>query len=155
MAVGVLDPAPVSQPRRRWLASRRRQLVAAVVVAVAVGFVAFQGLTNATEYFKTADQAVAQRASLGARAFRIEGTVAPGVTHTVAGTEFDIVAAGVSVHVVDSAQPSQLFKPGIPVVLDGHWQGSYYAADQVMVKHSANYVEAHPDRLGSQLPASR
>jgi hypothetical protein len=37
-------------------------------------------------------------------------------------------------------------------VLEGHWQGQTYAADQIMVKHSASYTEAHPDRLKSQLP---
>ena len=144
--------APVPSSRRRVLASRRRQLVAAVVVLSALGFVAFQGLSNATEYFLTADQAVAQRASLGVKPFRIEGTVTPGVTHTPLGTEFDIYAGGATVHVVDPAQPPALFKVGIPVVLDGHWQGASFAANQIMVKHSAYYVEAHPGRLKPQLP---
>ena len=53
---------------------------------------------------------------------------------------------------VDTGQPPQLFKPGIPVVLEGHWQGAVYASDQIMVKHTASYTEAHPDRLKSQLP---
>ena len=57
--------------------------------------------------------------------------------------------------VVNSSQPPQLFKPGVPVVLEGHWQGPVYASDQIMVKHTASYVEAHPDRLKSQLPATR
>lgn len=124
-----------------------------MVIIVALGFLAVQGLSNATQYFKTANQAVADKASLGTREFRIEGTVAPGIRHAAAGTEFDIVANNVSVPVVDSGQPPQLFRVGIPVVLEGHWQGSYYAAYQIMVKHTSNYVEAHPGRLKSQLPA--
>jgi cytochrome c-type biogenesis protein CcmE len=136
------------------LASRRRQVVAGAVILSALGFLAFQGLANATQYFKTADQAVADKASLGTSQFRIEGTVEPGIVHDTAGTEFDIVANNVSVHIVDSAQPPQLFKAGIPVVLEGHWQGSNYAAYQIMVKHSSDYVEAHPDRLKSQLPSA-
>jgi cytochrome c-type biogenesis protein CcmE len=151
VAVGDLS---LPRPRRRLLASRRRQVVAVAVVGAAFGFLAYQGLSNATEYFYTADQAVAKQASLGTQPFRIEGTVEPGVTHTGAGTTFDIVANDVSVHVVDSAQPPELFKVGIPVVLEGHWQGAYYAADQIMVKHTASYVEAHPSRLKSQLPSS-
>ena len=150
MAVGALSPP---RTRRRVLASRRRQVVAAVVVFSAFGFLAYQGLSNATEYFYTADQAVAKQATLGTQPFRIEGTVEPGLSHTTAGTTFDIVANDVSVHVVDSAQPPELFKVGIPVVLEGHWQGSTYAADQIMVKHTSSYVEAHPERLKSQLPA--
>ena len=147
-------PAAPGRRNRRWLASRRRQVVAAAVIVAALGFLAVQGLSNATEYFKTADQAVADRASLGTAQFRIEGTVAPGVVHDASGTEFDIVANAVKVHVVDPQQPPQLFKVGIPVVLEGHWQGNVYAADQIMVKHTASYVEAHPDRLKSQLPVA-
>ena len=146
-----VPPAPRLR-RRAYLTSWRRRLVAALVVAGALGFLLFEGLNNATVYFKTADQAVADRASLGARQFRIEGTVEPGVRQQGGSTLFSIVANGVSVPVVDSAQPPQLFKAGIPVVLEGHWQGNVYAADQIMVKHSASYTEAHPSRLKSQLP---
>jgi cytochrome c-type biogenesis protein CcmE len=146
-----VSPAPAMASRRRP-ASRRRQLIAAVVILAALAFLAFQGLSNATEYFLTADQAVAQRASLGTKQFRVEGTVAPGVAHGTTGTTFDIYANGVTVHVVDSEQPPELFKPTIPVVLVGHWQGSVFSASQIMVKHTANYVEAHPDRLKPQLP---
>ncbi|HET9690294.1 MAG TPA: cytochrome c maturation protein CcmE [Acidimicrobiales bacterium] len=144
---------PGVRPRRRLLASRRRQVVAALVVLGAFGFLAYQGLASASEYFYTADQAVARKAALGASPFRVEGTVEPGITHTADGTAFSIVANAVRVRVVDPDQPPQLFKVGIPVVLEGHWQGDVYAADQIMVKHTANYAEAHPDRLKSQLPA--
>ena len=148
-----VGPAPALR-RRTYLTSRPRRIFAGAVVAGALGFLLYQGLSNATVYFKTADRAVADRASLGSRQFRIEGTVEPGVHQAGDETLFAIVANGVSVDVVDSKQPPQLFRVGIPVVLEGHWQGQSYAADQVMVKHSASYVEAHPDRLKSQLPPS-
>jgi hypothetical protein len=69
-----VPPAP---PRRRsaLLGSRRRQVVAGVVIAGALAFLLLEGLNNATIYFKTADQAVADRAALGSKPFRIEGTV--------------------------------------------------------------------------------
>lgn len=154
MAVSAAAAPSVRRPAsRRLLASRRRQVVAGAVILASLGFVAAQGLSNATEYFLTADQAVAQRATLGTRPFRVEGTVVPGVAHTGAGTTFDIYAGGATVHVVDPDQPPALFKPGIPVVLVGHWQGATFAASQIMVKHSADYVESHPGRLRSQLPA--
>ncbi len=146
-------PAP-SLRRRTYLTSWKRRVAAGVVVAGALGFLLFEGLDNATVYFKTADQAVADRSSLGSRQFRIEGTVEPGVQQADGKTLFSITANGVSVNIVDSKQPPQLFKTGIPVVLEGHWQGDTYAADQIMVKHSASYTEAHPDRLKSQLPSS-
>jgi cytochrome c-type biogenesis protein CcmE len=141
-------------PRRRArLGSRRRQIGAGLVIAGALAFLLVEGLNNATVYFKTADQAVADRVALGSRQFRIEGTVEPNVRQVGTTTAFSIIANGVTVPVVDTGQPPQLFKPGIPVVLEGHWQGQMYASDQIMVKHSASYVEAHPDRLKSQLPS--
>jgi cytochrome c-type biogenesis protein CcmE len=149
-----VPPAPRVVHRRRFLGSRRRQTVAFVVIAGAIAFLVFQGLSNATEYFLTADQAVAQRSHLGTRQFRIEGTVQPDVRQVGHLTDFSIYANGVSVPVTDSADPSQLFKPGIPVVLEGHWSGTVFSSDLIMVKHSASYTEAHPDRLKSQLPTS-
>src|SRR5262249_62089412 len=121
--------------------------------AGALAFLLVEGLNNATIYFKTADQAVAERAALGTKQFRIEGTVEPDVRQVGGVTRFSIVANGVQVQVVNSRQPPQLFKPGIPVVLEGHWQGPVYVSDQIMVKHTASYVEANPGRLQSQLPA--
>ncbi len=145
--------APVRPPARRAVfGTWRRKLVAGVVIAGAVGFLLAEGLSNATVYFKTADQAVADRASLGTRPFRIEGTVLDDVRHAGSTTWFSIYANGVTVRVVDTDQPPQLFKPGIPVVLEGHWQGSVYESDLIMVKHTANYVEAHPNRLTPQAP---
>jgi len=140
--------------RRRLLGSRRRQVVAGVVIAGAVGFLLLEGLNNATEYFRTADQAVADRASLGTRQFRIEGTVGSDVRETGGVTTFSITANDVTVPVIDSREPPQLFKPGIPVVLEGHWSGTVFQSSLVMVKHTASYVASHPDRLKSQLPAT-
>ncbi|MHB1535975.1 MAG: cytochrome c maturation protein CcmE [Acidimicrobiales bacterium] len=147
-APGSLRPPP----RHPWLGSRRRQGVAAVILAGALSFLVVQGLTNATVYFKTASQAVADRAQLGNRPFRIEGTVEHDVRQSGGTVRFDIFANNVTVAVVDTGQPPQLFQPGVPVVLEGHWQGAVYAADQIMVKHTAQYSEAHPNRLKPQLP---
>jgi cytochrome c-type biogenesis protein CcmE len=155
-ARALLEAAAVPRPRsRQWLGSRRRQAFAAVIVIGAIGFLAFQGLTNASEYFLTTKQAVSQRATLGGRPFRIEGTVEADVHQAGATTRFDIFASGVTVAVVSTGSPPELFRPGIPVVLEGHWQGAYYASDLIMVKHSASYTEAHPGRLKSQLPTTK
>jgi cytochrome c-type biogenesis protein CcmE len=149
-----VPPARPAVHRRAFLGSRRRQVAAALIIAGAIAFLLVQGLSNATEYFKTADQAVADKAQLGSRQFRIEGTVENNVRRAGKLTDFSIYANGVRVDVQDSNDPPQLFKPGIPVVLEGHWAGAYFASDLIMVKHTANYVEAHPDRLKSQLPAT-
>jgi cytochrome c-type biogenesis protein CcmE len=144
-------------PRRRsrqLLGSRRRQAFAGVVVLAAIGYIAYQGLTSAAQYFLTTKQAVEQRATLGDSSFRIEGTVEHDVRQVGSVIDFTIYADGVAVDVVSTGSPPQLFKPGIPVVLIGHWQGDHFASTQIMVKHTANYTEEHPDRLKSQLPSS-
>jgi cytochrome c-type biogenesis protein CcmE len=43
--------------------------------------------------------------------------------------------------------PPELFKPGIPVVLEGRFQGATFASDRIMVKHSEDYVAKHPSRV--------
>jgi cytochrome c-type biogenesis protein CcmE len=128
--------------RRPLLGSRRRQIGAAAVIAAAVAFLIVEGLGNATEYYKTVPQAVADRAKLGTTQFRIMGTVGSDVRQVGHQTEFTISYSQVSTQVVDSREPPQLFKPGIPVVLEGHWSGPVFQSDLIMVKHTAIYNPA-------------
>ena len=145
-----VPPAPPAHPRGRVsIASRRRLVIAIVVLLGAIGYLLYQGLGNAAEYFRTADQAVASKGSLGTRRFRIEGTVDPGLRTVGTQAHFEISANGVTVPVVHTGLQPQLFKPGVPVVLDGHWApgGAYFASDTIEVKHDESYKAAHPDRL--------
>ena len=130
----------VTKNRRLWLAG-------AVVVA-ALGFLVVQGLGNATLYFRTADEAVAQRDSLGTRRFRIEGDVVAGsVRQSGELVAFTIASKGVTVPVLHEGDPPEMFKPGIPVVLEGHFDGDHFASDRILVKHSETYVADHPERV--------
>ena len=128
--------------RRPLLGNRRRQVVAAAVVAGAVSFLLVEGLGNATEYYKTVPQAVAARATIGTSQFRIMGTVDDNVRQVGSTTQFSISYAGVTAPVVDSREPPQLFKAGVPVVLEGHWSGAVFQSDLIMVKHTAIYNPA-------------
>jgi cytochrome c-type biogenesis protein CcmE len=152
-------PAPVpAAPRvrpRASLASKRRVYVATAVIVGAMGWLLWQGLGNATVFFKTADEAVAQRASLGTRRFRIEGTVVAGTVHrTGTDVSFTIANNGVSVPIVSAHSPPELFQDGIPVVLEGHFaaSGPVYLSDLIIVKHTASYRAAHPDRVKDYPP---
>jgi cytochrome c-type biogenesis protein CcmE len=135
------------KPRAR-LASRRRQIIAFAILAAALMVLVFRGLGNATLYFKTADEAVAQRAKLGSQRFRIEGTVQPGVRQVGQDVDFVIANNGVEVNVIHKSGPPQLFKPGIPVVLQGHFEpDGHFASELIMVKHTEDYVAKHPERV--------
>jgi len=138
-APAAVPPAPAVR-RRPLLGSRRRQIGAGIVIAGAVAFLLAQGLGNATEYYKTVPAAVADRAHLGTSQFRIMGTVDDDVRQVGSQTDFSITYERVTAQVVDSQQPPQLFKPGIPVVLEGHWSGTVFVSDLIMVKHSSNYT---------------
>ncbi|HET6965124.1 MAG TPA: cytochrome c maturation protein CcmE [Acidimicrobiales bacterium] len=148
-----LPPAPPVRRRRVLLGSRRRQAVAAVVIAGAVAFLVVQGLGNATQYYKTVPQAVTDRASLGQSQFRIMGTVDNDVRQVSGQTAFSISYAGVTAPVVDKKEPPQLFKPGVPVVLEGHWAGNVFQSDLIMVKHTAVYNPAERQVM-STMPGS-
>lgn len=137
-----------SRPRRgrgRW-----RGVVLSVVVVAALGFVVARGLGNATLYFRNADEAVAQRQNLGEDRFRLQGSVLDGtVVRRDGGARFTVSYGGVDVVVDHQGEIPRLFEPGIPVVLEGHWQGDVFVSDRMLVKHSEVYVEQNPARVGA------
>ncbi|HUP85325.1 MAG TPA: cytochrome c maturation protein CcmE [Acidimicrobiales bacterium] len=140
-------PAPRVRPAAP-AATKWRVAAVLVVIAAAIGFLVFKGLGDATVYFRTADEAVAEKSELGDHRFRVEGAVVTDSVHeTDGGVRFDIISAGVVVPVLHRGDPPELFKPGIPVVLEGHWDGDVYASDRIMVKHTSEYREKNPDRV--------
>ena len=141
------DPTPVSG------LGRRRAWIAFGLIAVALGFLVFRGLGDAAVYFLTADEAVAQRESLGDRRFRVEGQVVAGsVRRTAVGVNFRIREGGAEVEVSHAGDPPELFQPGIPVVLEGHWQGERFASDRILVRHTEEYRAENPDRVEDYQP---
>jgi cytochrome c-type biogenesis protein CcmE len=141
----------------RAVPGRRRLWVAGAVIAAALGFLLFQGLGEATVYFKTADEAVAQKEDLGDRRFRLEGAVVPGTVQAVPGrVAFDVRGTGGgTVGVVHQGDPPELFQPDIPVVLEGRWDGDRYASDRIMVKHTSEYRAENPERVDSYVGKDR
>ena len=133
--------------------TRGRLWIAGVVVLAALGFLVFQGLGNATLYFRTADEAVAQREQLGDRRFRIEGDVVDGTVQQVGNdVSFVLTSKNVEVPVRHKGDPPELFRPGIPVVLEGRFQGDYFSSDRIMVRHSETYVAENPERVANTVP---
>lgn len=124
---------------------------AAILLSVAVvvaGVLLWQGLKNATVYFKTVDEAVAQRAQLGTRRFRLEGLVQPGSVHeSKNGVDFVVTENDADVRVHHVGDPPELFKPNIPVVLEGHFAGSVFESDRILVKHTEDYRKQHKSRV--------
>lgn len=144
MTATAVPPAP---PRRN-LGSRRRLVIASAIVLAALGFLLWRGLGESTVYFRTADEAVADRDRLGDRRFRIEGVVVDGSVRPADGAvRFRIASNRVEVPVTHRGDPPELFQPNIPVVLEGRWRGDTYESDRIMVRHSSSYKSENPDRV--------
>ena len=146
------SPVPRGRGRReRARAERRRLAVVGLILVGAIGFLLYKALTSAIVYFKTADEALAARASLGNSTFQLEGTVVPcTLRHTGPGTlDFTVSSGPACVRVESTGTPPQLFKANDAVVLVGHFVGSTntFSSGQILVKHSNSYVAAHPDRV--------
>lgn len=145
------DLAPVAAPpsRRR---TRLRTWLVLVVLAGGVLALLSQGLLHSLNYFETVDQAMASRAKLGTSVFRLEGVVEPGtIARTADGADFWMTGGkGERVFVRAVGSPPQLFQSDIPVVVEGHFTSATsdtFAADQILVKHSASYIAEHPGRV--------
>ena len=129
-------PGRPGSRRRRWV-----PLVVLGAVLVVLGVVVFKGLSDATLYFRNADEAVAQREGLGTGRFRLQGTVRGEPAEVDGVVRFVVAFNGASVDVRHVGSPPELFRPGIPVVLEGHWDesGEVFDSDRIMIKHDATY----------------
>lgn len=155
-------PAPSRDRTRRWVTSG-----VAVVVFCAVGALLVKGLSDATLFFRNADEAVAERDSLGDRRFSLQGLVVEDSVDAQGDLVlFTIEFNEVRVDVAHEGAPPQLFQEGIPVVLEGHFvdapspagvsfvdtggtaeQGYHFASDRILVKHDENYEADNAERL--------
>ncbi|MGH8989145.1 MAG: cytochrome c maturation protein CcmE [Acidimicrobiales bacterium] len=146
------EPVPAQGQRRRPLSRRRlRLLVVFVLLVGAIVYLLVEGLGSSLDYFDTVTQALAHKAQIGTTELRLEGVVVPGTVHrTTAGAEFEVSGGGQRIVVHNSGSPPGLFQPDIPVVVVGHFLSSgsdLFVSDQIMVKHSATYIAAHPARV--------
>ena len=147
-----VEPTPPRPPR-----GRRGLVIGLVIVALlgVTGFLLIKVVGDASLYYYNADEAVAKKASLGDRRFRIQGTYIGRSTDQPDGTiAFSIAFDGTEVAVDHSGSEPALFKPGIPVVLEGKWSddGSTFLSDRIEVKHGEEYREKNPERVPADAP---
>jgi cytochrome c-type biogenesis protein CcmE len=138
---------PVARPP-----TQRSRLRLGIVIALVCGAIAFllvQGLGNATTYFRNADEALADRDDLGTSRFRLQGTVVDVARSEGGATVFDVEYHCAKVAVRHDGDPPELFRKGVPVVLEGHFsEGSdVFESDRIMVRHTEEYRTEERDRL--------
>jgi cytochrome c-type biogenesis protein CcmE len=150
-----LAPA-VGRRGRGGPGTRARLLTAGAVLLAAFVFLAIKGLGGSFNYFETVDQALSHKAMLGSQTFRLEGLVVPGsVRRSRTGVDFMASGTGHQVAVVNTGNPPQLFQPDIPVVVVGHFVGATFFSNQIIVDHSAQYIEQYPTRVRAPNGTSR
>ena len=149
-----VPPRPVLRsgpPRQRR--SKKRLYLAGAVVVIAIGFLIYKGVTSAFVYFKTADQAIADRASSATRPSTSKGPSSRARSTGVPGRRLvrDLLPNKTTVTVDNTAVPPDLFQAGVPVVLVGHFIGlsETFASEQILVKHSNQYKAQYPSRVRS------
>jgi cytochrome c-type biogenesis protein CcmE len=136
---------PVVTERKRL---RLRFVLAGLILVGAFAFLLVKGLGTALNYYLTVNQATQQRSTLGGRTFNLEGLVVPGsIQNTAHGVDFTLSAGGETLRVVNTTSPPQLFQNNIPVIAVGHFAGATFASNQILVKHTANYIAANPGRV--------
>lgn len=150
MNSSISAPTPsASRVRKR----SRRPILVGVIVLAALGFLVGKGLDDATLYFRTADEAIAQRQALEGKRFRIEGNVVPGsIRASGEVVNFSIISKQTTVDVRNTGQPLGVFQDDIPVVLEGKFVtgSNTFDSDRIMVKHSEEYEAKHPERVDAK-----
>jgi cytochrome c-type biogenesis protein CcmE len=134
--------------------TRRRLRIVGSVIALGVAFLLYKTISSSVTYFKTVDQALASRATLGDSTFQIEGIVKPHSISRPNSTTVNFVIEGTrhdDISVTNFGEPPELFQASVPVVLLGHFvgPGNVFNSDQILVKHSNSYIAAHPKRVQS------
>jgi cytochrome c-type biogenesis protein CcmE len=127
-------------------ARRGRLVLGVAVVAGALGWVAFRGLSGNLVYYLTPSEILHKGTSEVGQRVRMGGLVEPGSVRQD-GTVVRFVVTDGTTHmtVVDTAGVPSLFAPGKGVVVEGAYgaDGAFHA-DTVLVKHSDNYRPPAP-----------
>jgi cytochrome c-type biogenesis protein CcmE len=122
--------------------------IAVVAVVAAIGLVLWNGLSQATVFFYNVDQAVAKKQEIGDKRFRMQGNVVKGsVQQHHGGLDFRMKYGGKTVQVAYSGEPSELFGPAIPVVMEGHFVGDRFVSDSMLIRHDNDYDQKNKVRV--------
>ena len=150
MAVTESELSPVAPPPTASR-SRRRSILVLAVLALAIVALLSQGLLHNLNYFKTVDEVLASRESIGASVIRLEGVVAPhSIRRSNVGADFIVTGSKGSIPVDAVGTPPQLFQANIPVVVVGHFasaSSTTFLGTSIMVKHTASYIAQYPNRV--------
>lgn len=143
-------------PSARGVGARRVVVLAALALAIAIGFLAAQSLAGTAVYYLTPTEATQRQLAPGQIA-RLGGQVAAGsysYDPVTLALRF-VITDGVSrVQVVGSGAPPGLFREGAGAVVEGAFaQDGTFRATQVIAKHDEVYQAPPPGATPSHRTA--
>jgi cytochrome c-type biogenesis protein CcmE len=119
---------------------RLRWVVCGLVCLGAVAWLLGAGLAGNVQYFRTASEALVERAHDGDHTLRIAGAVVPGSEQeTPTGVDFAVTDGHATVVVHHVGVAPELFQAGAPVVCEGHWVSQVFLSDRILIKHGSDY----------------
>jgi cytochrome c-type biogenesis protein CcmE len=124
---------------------RAKFIVGGIVIAGALGYMIYAGVTQSAVYFVT--PAELRAAAVPGKAYRLGGMVMPGSLKWEARAldlSFTLSDGAATVPVRHKGTPPDLFGEGRGAVVEGSWtdQG-YFKATLIMAKHSEEYKAPH------------
>ena len=124
---------------------RRKFVIGGVVIAAALGYMIYAGVTQSAVYFVT--PAELQAAPVPGKAYRLGGMVLPGSLKWEPRSldlSFTLSDGTATVPVRHKGTPPDLFGEGRGAVLEGSWTAEgYFKATLIMAKHSEEYKAPH------------
>ena len=131
-------------------------LVSIVLVAGALGYLAFGNFGENIVYFVTPSEVKAFTPEAYARKVRVGGMVVKGSLKTQAepvGLTFELTDGANTIPVAFQGIPPDLFKEGQGAVVEGRWKnGQMFHSTMIMAKHSEDYMPMELKRAGVELP---
>lgn len=124
---------------------RRKLLLGGAVIALALAYMIYAGVTQSMVYFVTPSELSA--APVTGKAYRLGGMVAPGSVVWEPRTldlAFAVTDGKATVRVRHKGTPPDLFGEGRGAVVEGSWTSEgYFRATLIMAKHSEEYQAPH------------
>jgi len=120
-------------------------LIGGAVIALALGYMIWAGVTQSVVYFVTPSEL--QAAPVTGKAYRLGGLVARGSLSwnpTTLDLTFTISDGKSTVPVRHRGTPPDLFGEGRGAVVEGQWVSEgYFKSTHIMAKHSEEYEAPH------------
>lgn len=110
------------------------------VIALVIAITIF-GLNENLTYYLYPTEAVGQRQEFpdGER-FRLAGIVVEGsLIEAAEELRFEVSDGGATIPVSLTSTPPPLFGEGVPVLLEGSWDGDMFVSDSALIRHDENY----------------